>query len=467
MTWLLPTRGRIDNLRRFCNTAREMGTNTPGWVIVDKDDWEANLFAYKEVKNLLPLGWDFVTVEPQGYGGALRQIWARVKDMKWVGLVSDDLVPSSMNWDKTLVSSLSGWNFVSAMNGFQDQRMHGATAWSGDLLRAIGWLFPPDLKHVFHDDVWETIGRDTGAWRIMPGVMTKHLHEAYLTGHRGPTMDPTSALFRHDKAVYEAWVANDKERCIAAVRGLMDRHGVVAMKPDFTGVTLMIATPTIDGKYESGYMGALYKTMEFMRQNGVGVMVAEEKYTADITLSRNKIFSTFYRSPCSHLLMIDADMGWEVDAVSRLFCAKKEFASVAGPKKKYPLQFAANHTDARGNPITLVFDATSGTMEVSEIGSAFAMITRGCAERLVQGYPDLAYLGTGGEAEWNFFAPMISGNRYYSEDFAFCRRWRAIGGQVYMLPDVRLSHTGAHTFTGAFIETQQPAEAVIKDLAAE
>lgn len=462
-TWLLPTRGRIHNLRRFLNAAREMGTDTPGLVLVNRPELEAHADEYASAMKLFP-SWECVAVDAESYGDAIRAVWDRIKGMDWVGLASDDLVPAVSLWDKQLVGAIKGWNVVSSNDGWQarpniaESRMHGATVWSGDVLRAVGWLFPPKLRHIFHDDIWETIGRNTSCWQVRMDIMVKHLHEA-LEGVRGPTVDPNSDLWKHDQAVFQAWVGADAPRCLAAVQEVMQRHGVVAMRPDFTGVSLMIGTPSVDGKYESTFMTSLWKTFDMLKASGVPTQFAEEKYTADIALARDNIFSAFVRSNATHLLMIDADMGWDLDAVIRLFCARKDFVAIAGPKKRYPIQFAANHTDPEGNPIPLEFDTGTGTMEVSEVGSAFALVTREMALRMVGAYPELEHKNLSGEQSWAVFNPMVVEGRFFSEDFAFCKRWRLIGGKVFIVPDVRLKHTGFHTFEAAFIEPGRLLEA--------
>lgn len=463
--WLLPTKGRVPNLRRFANAAREMGTSTPGLVLVNRDDYEARLADYESAAALLPPGWGFRLVEATSYGGALRAVWDEVKDLDWVGLVSDDLVPATSTWDVQLIAALQGWNFVSSNDGWQaPQRMHGAAVWSGDLLRAVGWLFPAGLDHVFHDDVWETLGRETNCWSVRMDIMVKHLHES-RAGIIGPTMDPNSALWRHDEAWYRAWLLSGKDACVAAIRATMTGYGVTVMTPDFAGVNLMVGTPAIDGRYESSYVVGLYATMRMLGEHGVTVQWAEEKYTADICLARAKLLAAFRRSPATHLLLVDADMGWDNDALVRLFCAKKDFVAIAGPKKRYPLQFAANFTDAGGNPIGLTYDPASGTMEVGEVGMAFALLTRACVERMVADHPDLEYGGVTGESECALFNPMVRKRRYYSEDFAFCRRWRDLGGQVFIVPDVALKHTGPHQFRGSFKEVAMAQMAALPEAA--
>lgn len=89
---------------------------------------------------------------------------------------------------------------------------------------------------------------------------------------------------------------------------------------------------------------------------------------------------------------------------------------------------------------------------------AFVLISRACAEKMVEAYPHLAYYGDADLKclDYALFDPMLvqedDHQRRYSEDYAFCRRWRDIGGKVELLADVRLEHTGSHTFAGSFIE---------------
>lgn len=40
-----------------------------------------------------------------------------------------------------------------------------------------------------------------------------------------------------------------------------------------------------------------------------------------------------------------------------------------------------------------------------------------------------------------------------SEDYAFCRMWREIGGDVWAAPWVRISHAGEYNFSGRLLAT--------------
>lgn len=52
--------------------------------------------------------------------------------------------------------------------------------------------------------------------------------------------------------------------------------------------------------------------------------------------------------------------------------------------------------------------------------------------------------------------------RYLSEDYAFCRRWRDLGGKVFVDTQSKLAHHGTFTYRGDFgaAFAQDPARAV-------
>jgi hypothetical protein len=45
--------------------------------------------------------------------------------------------------------------------------------------------------------------------------------------------------------------------------------------------------------------------------------------------------------------------------------------------------------------------------------------------------------------------------QYLSEDYAFCRRHRDLGGEVWADVAARYTHVGPHAFTGSLIEAMR------------
>lgn len=451
--WLLPTRGRTSSLKRFFKACREYSVSTPGIVLVNADEFARDRELYMALD--LPRDWSFKAVQASCMQDALRAAWPLVKDLEWVGLLQDDLVPHTPGWDKILVDALKGWNVVSAHNGETTaQRMQGAIAWSGDLVRLMGGLYPSGFRHLYGDDVWEQLSAETRCWQLLGQVVTYHKNETYYTD-ADATAKAVCAHTEHDRARFEEWNATEKAAMVEKIRGLQLIKGVRQYRAELKGLKVMLATPAGDGRIDTTYLDSMFEMITNFNQSGAELVWTKEPRNADISLARCRLFSNFLRSSCSHLLMVDDDIGWEWGAIIRLFAANKDFVAVAGPKKCYPLIFACDFSGADGSPVPLTIDAESGAAECHHVGAAFALITRACAEKMAKAYDQLlGYENATGQTEYAVFNPFVLDRRYYSEDFAFCKRWRMLGGTVHVCIDVPLSHTGAHTFRGAMRDHQ-------------
>ncbi len=82
---------------------------------------------------------------------------------------------------------------------------------------------------------------------------------------------------------------------------------------------------------------------------------------------------------------------------------------------------------------------------------------RSALERMAKEYPETHYRGAHNTAHPNpspnlyaLFDCLIDPDTgdYLSEDYAFCRRWRAIGGTVWLDAQSRLTHVGPYDFVG-------------------
>jgi hypothetical protein len=87
-------------------------------------------------------------------------------------------------------------------------------------------------------------------------------------------------------------------------------------------------------------------------------------------------------------------------------------------------------------------------------------IKRDVFSQMMAKYPELNYLPDGppnpqAHLHWLFFDCMVDPDdgRYLSEDYAFCSRWRDIGGKIWVDLQCKLLHLGQHNFRGDFAES--------------
>lgn len=235
------------------------------------------------------------------------------------------------------------------------------------------------------------------------------------------------------------------------------------MKIDLSQYHILIATPSHDGKYDSAFVNSLEETKKLITSHGGKIGFLECKYCADIYYARAALVGAFHRfKEATHLMFIDADMGWDAQDVLRMILLNTDLIAGAGPRKSYPTNVISNFAfalrDDNNNPIPLYHTIETSVGEVSEVGGAFVMISRNCIERMINAYPELAFNSSEHVTDYALFEPIIINNgdehtkRRLSEDYAFCYRWRKIGGKVEVLLDVKLKHVGSHTFEGRLID---------------
>ena len=102
-----------------------------------------------------------------------------------------------------------------------------------------------------------------------------------------------------------------------------------------------------------------------------------------------------------------------------------------------------------------------GFVEVAEAPTGFMVIKRHVFKLMMEKYPQLNYVPDGppnnpeAHLHWLFFDCMVDpdSGRYLSEDYAFCRRWRDIGGKVHVDLNCKLMHLGQHMFRGDLAES--------------
>jgi hypothetical protein len=87
-------------------------------------------------------------------------------------------------------------------------------------------------------------------------------------------------------------------------------------------------------------------------------------------------------------------------------------------------------------------------IEVKESGTGFMMIKRRVFEELsnsVNTYSSNQF-DNAGKINKEYFSTMIDDGILISEDYFFCRKWRSIGGKIYVDNTIKLSHIGSHVY---------------------
>ncbi|BBX46073.1 hypothetical protein GCM10009641_61960 [Mycobacterium cookii] len=237
------------------------------------------------------------------------------------------------------------------------------------------------------------------------------------------------------------------------------------MGPVGAGPSVFIATPMYGGMAAGTYTMALAHTPAAFFKNGVGLYYSCVLNDSLVTRARNYLTYQFLQSPASHLMWIDADIGFDPVDIVRMVQADKDIVCGIYPKKEIHWQQVAQaardgvpaerlRDHERAYVVNLIDDSPDrisddGLVEIANAGTGFMLIKRGVFEALSDDVPSYADGSTPGIALKAFYAVSIdpdSANSLLSEDYHFCRLARDRGIKIYAAPWVRLNHMGTYIF---------------------
>lgn len=232
-------------------------------------------------------------------------------------------------------------------------------------------------------------------------------------------------------------------------------------------VHLFVATPCFGGQVHQRYMQCVYMLMQYGSSHGFRVSVELLGRESLITRARNMLVSKFMDSEtATHLFFIDSDIGFEIPQVLRMIEADKDVVAGMYPLKQIDWNEDSLKRAREGEPLdyapirfvgtpSLPFEREGAFVAADYAGTGFMMIKRETIARMFDAYPELNFKAAHNSAD-GYFSPNQYAlfdtaiddetREYLSEDYAFCKRFRKIGGKVWLDTESRLVHIGQHEF---------------------
>ncbi|WMT72412.1 hypothetical protein [Bradyrhizobium sp. Ash2021] len=237
---------------------------------------------------------------------------------------------------------------------------------------------------------------------------------------------------------------------------------------------LVVATPCFGGQVSSIYASSIFQLQRAVRsKSNIDLKVLMRDGDALITRARANLVTMFLDDPAAtHFLFVDADIGFTPNQVFRLIESGADVVAGIYPIKRVNWDKAkrALHSNPSKAPsaaldYVLEFDdpdqvvVVNGFTRVRYAGTGFLMIRRHVLERMCEhpAYASLQFFRehsadalAGSPNRFALFECMIDPNTgtYLSEDFAFCKRWTDIGGEIWADLESRLDHVGPSVFHG-------------------
>lgn len=179
---IVPTRGRPGNAARLAEAFRAThALDAVPVFVADPDDP-----SLPEYRRLLDAGDIPRLMVQDGVRGAgmtcpLNFAARRYADLyDAVGFMGDDHLPRTPHWDSLVMDRLDslGPRIVYGNDLLQGQALPTAVFMQSRMIRAMGFMAPRQLRHLYVDNFWKELGERTGSLVYLPDVVIEHLHPA-------------------------------------------------------------------------------------------------------------------------------------------------------------------------------------------------------------------------------------------------------------------------------------------------
>jgi hypothetical protein len=167
---ILPTRSRPDNAERCINALKEHSVMSDFVIAIDDD--QSDLYPRL----------DGVTYEVNPrlrMNGTLNLVANKYADKyETIFFLGDDHLVQTPSWDEYLTKAIAHKGYGLAYGNDLLQKHHLATAvmMSTNIIKAVGYMAPPKLVHLYMDNYWMILGQRLGTLWYFDNVIIEHLH---------------------------------------------------------------------------------------------------------------------------------------------------------------------------------------------------------------------------------------------------------------------------------------------------
>lgn len=278
----------------------------------------------------------------------------------------------------------------------------------------------------------------------------------------GVKLDTTPAVVSQKSAV-------EMIKAAAAARAQQSQQSPLpagAVPYDFKGIHLHIGIPCYGGMVSEPTMTSFLRFILMATQAGLNWSLDTMVNESLVTRARNNLMAKMMtNTAATHFLFIDADIRFQPESIFQMLACDKDVIGGLYPKKALPVNYVINlkpETKIQGDIFT-----------VDTMGTGFLLFKRHVYEKLIVAHPETKYVddvGLGKQYEPMMYAIFDVGidakGHYLSEDWQFCRRWAAIGGEIWAHGKVLLNHVGHYEFAGDLSKMPQFGQAANSNLPA-
>jgi len=200
-----------------------------------------------------------------------------------------------------------------------------------------------------------------------------------------------------------------------------------------------ICTPTVERPTDA-YLAALEASVPALDAAGWEHSAAFQQGNPYISAARANMLGQALKWGADVIVFIDDDVSWSPADLIKLLDAEGD---VVGGNYRYKTEeefrfMGKPFLGDKGHPL---FRDSDDAVLMLALPAGFLKVTRAGIMRFLEAYPNLR-MNTESEGDVNvdLFNHGAWNGTWFGEDFAFCRNWLGLGGDILCVPDLDLVH---------------------------
>lgn len=218
----------------------------------------------------------------------------------------------------------------------------------------------------------------------------------------------------------------------------VDFGGIIG-KPEGTK-RVIFCTPTISKPYQQ-YLDSLEASIPLIQEAGWDEGSVWQVGCPYISAARSLMLRKALDAKADVVVFIDHDLSWEPKDLLKLLETEGDVVAGTYRYKKEPEEYMGGLlSDIHGRPQV----RKDGCVRAFCIPAGFLKLTRNAINRFIAAYPNLVY-GEKCNPHVDLFNHGAHNGVWYGEDYAFSRNWTDCGGEIWVIPDLSLTHHSKDT----------------------
>lgn len=243
---------------------------------------------------------------------------------------------------------------------------------------------------------------------------------------------------------------------------------------NYTG-KLILGTSFYQSQAHSGYTHSMVATVAVLEKLGVRWDFWPVSGDFHVERAVNNMLGRFLNDPeATDFLLIDSDESWDVQAVIRLLMHPEEVVGCGYRMKNNWERYTCTLKSEDGVPIGKMLKDGTVLLAADRLPGGFLRLRRSALEKFVAAYPDEWFWEGNKDNPTKvpaFFISTVRDHQFFSCDYDFCEKLKAIGVDLWVDPNADIAHHGMTAYPGNLDKylrnekAEREAFAVVREMA--